>query len=124
MATRTVRSSARCLLPGSSAELSKVRIEERLLRCITAGYFQNSACRKEASGKYSLVGRLEGQHHPRMDLNIHPSSVLRVGHTKRGTSLVIFNELVQTSKPYLRTVSAVERDWLAEHSGGYFEERI
>jgi len=34
---------------------------------------------------------------------------------------VVFDELVVTSRPYLRNVTAVEAAWLVEHGGDYYQ---
>jgi hypothetical protein len=47
--------------------------------------------------------------------------VLSTGSAKRGPPLVVFNELVLTSKPYLRTVVSVEQSWLTAHSGQFYK---
>lgn len=34
---------------------------------------------------------------------------------------VIFNEFVLTTQPYIRTVSAIEPEWLFKHAPSYFD---
>ncbi len=89
--------------------------EELLARCIVAGYFRNVACVRP-DGKYELVG-VEGD--TKVAVEIHPSSVLR-GKRPRW---IVFDELVMTTKPYLRNVVTVKQEWLASHSEGYFRKR-
>ena len=53
-------------------------------------------------------------------LHIHPSSVL---FTRRTAAWVVYGELVHTSKPMIRDVCVVERDWLVEAAPHYYEKR-
>lgn len=107
--------------PATAAmEIDDVDSSELLQRCVVAGFFRNAARRREEDGKYVLVGL--GGVNGSSDVadtgaDIHPSSVLSTGSAKRGPHLVVFNELVLTSKTYLRTVMAVEQSWLTAHSG-------
>lgn len=99
--------------------------DDLLRRCVVAGFFRNAARRRELDGRYVLVvsgssSSVSGNH-AETGVDIHPSSVLCTGSTKRGPPLVVFNELVLTSKPYLRTVMAIEQDWLVAHSGSFFK---
>lgn len=54
----------------------------------------------------------------RQKVSLHPSSVLA------GTlpPFILFSELVQTSKSYVRTVSIVNPDWLIELAPEYFRK--
>jgi HrpA-like RNA helicase len=96
-----------------------------LRRCVVAGFFRNAARRREEDGKYVLVGSVNRSGGSgslaETGVNIHPSSVLCTGSAKRGPPLVIFNELVLTSKPYIRTVMAIEQSLLVAHSGSFFK---
>lgn len=101
-------------------EVDDADSQELLQRCVVAGFFRNAARRREEDGKYVLVGA--GGVNSSLDVagtgaDVHPASVLSTGSSKRGPPLVVFNELVLTSKTYLRTVLSVEQSWLTAHSG-------
>lgn len=109
----------------AAMEVEDASEDELLRRCVVAGFFRNAARRREEDGRYVLVGSAgsDGAGGSRADtgVDIHPSSVLCTGSTKKGPHLVVFNELVLTTKPYLRTVLAIELSWLVSHSGAYFK---
>ncbi|PWN96748.1 P-loop containing nucleoside triphosphate hydrolase protein [Tilletiopsis washingtonensis] len=76
----------------------------RLRKCIAAGFFKNAA-RVQPDGSYRSVRE-------NAVLHVHPSSVLfsRVPPTK----YVVFHEVVETSKRFMRDLTVVEEDWLTE----------
>ncbi|KAI9670290.1 MAG: putative ATP-dependent RNA helicase dhr2 [Alyxoria varia] len=76
-----------------------------ILRCFMKGFATNVA-RLVPDGSYKTV---EGSHL----VAIHPSSVM-VG---RKAEVVLYNELVFTSRNYMRGVSAVELEWYAQVHG-------
>ena len=49
---------------------------------------------------------------------IHPSTVL-----DKKTDWVIYNEFVLTSRNYIRTVTAIQPEWLYEVAPAYFDLR-
>jgi HrpA-like RNA helicase len=108
--------------PSADMEAEDASAAELLRRCVVAGFFRNAARRREEDGRYVLVGSSGGASGDMGEagVDIHPASVLCTGSTKRGPPLVVFNELVMTAKPYLRTVLSVEQSWLISHSGRYF----
>ncbi|KAJ3069100.1 putative ATP-dependent RNA helicase dhr2 [Podochytrium sp. JEL0797] len=81
---------------------------EPILHCFVQGYFQNLAV-LQVDGSYQTFSGKQICH-------IHPSSVL---FGKR-MSLVMFHELVQTSRQYMRSVSAVKVAWLKDTGSHYF----
>ncbi|KAK0532280.1 hypothetical protein OC834_002666 [Tilletia horrida] len=76
----------------------------RLRRCLVSGYFKNAA-KMLPDGSYRSVRE-------NAVLHVHPSSVLftRVPSTK----WVIFHEVVETTKRFMRDVTVIEEDWLPE----------
>ncbi|XP_064393087.1 probable ATP-dependent RNA helicase DHX35 isoform X2 [Halichondria panicea] len=72
-------------------------------RCIVSGFFSNAA-RLHYSGSYRTV---RGDH----TLHIHPSSVL---YEQPAPQWLVFNEVIQTSKHFMRDVSVIEPEWLYE----------
>jgi len=83
---------------------SKGETTDPLARSLVAGYFLNTA-RRQIDGSFKTVAT--GQR-----LQIHPSSVLFT----QPPEMIVFNELVKTSKLYARDVSAILPEWLAEMS--------
>ncbi|KAK1156158.1 putative ATP-dependent RNA helicase DHX35 [Acipenser oxyrinchus oxyrinchus] len=91
--------------------LSKFRVPKKssegdpevILRCIVSGFFANAA-RLHHSGAYRT---LRDDH----ELHIHPTSVL---YAEKPPKWVVYNEVMQTSRYFLRDVSAIESSWLVE----------
>lgn len=83
---------------------------QTLQRCITAGFFAN-ASRMHHDGTYRTVR--DGH-----KLAIHPTSVL---YTEKPPNWVIFNEVVQTSKDYMRDITVIDPQWLYELAPHYYQ---
>lgn len=83
---------------------------QTLQRCITAGFFANAA-RMHHDGTYRTVR--DGH-----KLAIHPTSVL---YTEKPPNWVIFNEVVQTSKDYMRDITVIDPQWLYELAPHYYQ---
>lgn len=81
-------------------------------RCLVKACFTQLARIDEVNARnYStLIGRQEAK--------IHPSSVL--ARRRRLPAVVVYNELVTTSRNYLRTVTEVHPSWLNELCPQYF----
>lgn len=84
---------------------------KRLLRCLVTGYFKNAA-RRDVHGNWISV-------RDEKTLHIHPSSVLFSRNPPSGW--VIYSEVVQTTKTFMRDVSVIERDWLPELAPHFYE---
>lgn len=80
-------------------------------RCLTAGFFLNTACR-QPDGNYRALS--SGQ-----TVLIHPSSVL----FGKKPDCVLFDELVCTSRQYIRNVTQIDSHWLTELAGHHFMAR-
>ncbi|RUP46148.1 P-loop containing nucleoside triphosphate hydrolase protein, partial [Jimgerdemannia flammicorona] len=73
-------------------------------KCLVGGYFAQAASADEGpEGVWRSVR--DG-----VVLNIHPSSVL----FNRRPKWVIFHEVVETTKPFMRDLTVIEPEWLAE----------
>ncbi|CAO1631618.1 unnamed protein product [Sympodiomycopsis kandeliae] len=83
----------------------------RLLRCLTMGFFKNAA-RREANGAWRNV-------RDETIVHIHPSSVLF--NREPSSGWVLFGEVIQTTKIFIRDVAVIERDWLPELAPHYYE---
>lgn len=86
----------------SSCGASNVR---PIKRAITAGFFPNAARLQKSGDGYRTVKNGTG-------VWIHPSSVLMAADPPE--KMVVYFELVQTTKEYMRSVMPVEPGWLAE----------
>ncbi|KAK7431920.1 hypothetical protein QQZ08_001539 [Neonectria magnoliae] len=74
-------------------------------RAITAGFFPNAARLQKSGDSYRTVKN-------NTTVWIHPSSVLMA--TDPPEKMVVYFELVQTTKEYMRSVMPIEPVWLAE----------
>ncbi|XP_018325016.1 ATP-dependent RNA helicase DHX33 [Agrilus planipennis] len=92
-----------CHIPISSCEgkLDQIR------KCMLTGLFMNVA-ELHRDRQYIMLSN-------KQVVNIHPSSVL---HGQQ-PACVIFTEVIQTSKCYLRNLLTIEKDWLNEIVPGY-----
>jgi ATP-dependent RNA helicase DHX8/PRP22 len=84
-------------------DLTKVR------RAITAGFFFNAA-RKDPQGGYRTLA-------DHQQVYIHPSSAL----FHQQPEWVIYNEIVMTSKEYMREVTAINPAWLVELAPRFYK---
>ncbi|KAK3519482.1 hypothetical protein QTP70_031671 [Hemibagrus guttatus] len=85
-----------------------------ILRCIVSGFFANAA-RLHHSGSYRTL-------RDDRELHIHPNSVLYGEKPQKWYFLVVFNEVVQTSRYYMRDVTAVESSWLVELAPHFYKQ--
>ena len=74
-------------------------------RAITAGFFPNAARLQKSGDNYRTVKN-------NTTVWIHPSSVLMASDPPE--KMVVYFELVQTTKEYMRSVMPIEPRWLAE----------
>ncbi|RUS34216.1 putative Pre-mRNA splicing factor [Jimgerdemannia flammicorona] len=80
-------------------------------KCLVGGYFAQAASADEGpEGVWRSVR--DG-----VVLNIHPSSVL----FNRRPKWVIFHEVVETTKPFMRDLTVIEPEWLAELAPHFYE---
>lgn len=81
----------------------------KIRKCIVAGFFTNAAKKDPQEGYKTL---LENQ-----PVYIHPSSAL----FNKNPEWVIYNELVLTTKEYMRNVVAIDAKWLVELAPNFFK---
>ncbi|GAB9466279.1 Dead/deah box RNA helicase [Globisporangium polare] len=91
-----------------------------LRKSIVAGFFLNTAMRSLADGSggaktafKTMCGRSE-------IVKVHPSSSLFMRNPP--PKWVVFNELVFTSKHYIRSVVIIEKEWLLELAPAFFKK--
>ncbi|XP_027801121.2 probable ATP-dependent RNA helicase DHX35 isoform X1 [Marmota flaviventris] len=82
-----------------------------VLKCIVSGFFANAA-RFHSTGAYRTI---RDDH----ELHIHPVSVL---YAEKPPRWVIYNEVIQTSKYYMRDVTAIESAWLLELAPHFYQQ--
>ena len=82
-----------------------------LRRAFCSGYFLQTAYFDAKQNAYLTV---VGQHR----VYVHPSSV--VFHQRRKAPLVLYNSVVETTKVYIRDVTAIREEWLKEASPQFF----
>lgn len=80
-----------------------------ILKCLTSGFFANAAMMQFDGSFKSVSGNVI--------LHAHPTSLL----FNRKAVYVIFNELLETGeKVFIKDLSKVEKQWLLDYSGGYY----
>jgi len=84
-------------------DFSKIR------KAITAGFFFHG-CKKDPTEGYRTIT-------DNQQVFIHPSSSL----FGKGSQWVIYHELVQTTKEYMREVCAIDPKWLVEVAPRFFK---
>lgn len=85
---------------------------KRLVRCLVSGYFKNAARLNAGSNEWMSV-------RDETPLSIHPSSVLFNRRVPSGW--VVYGEVVQTTKTFIRDVTVIERNWLPELAPHFYE---
>ena len=83
-------------------------VATRVRRCLTSAFFSNAA-QRQPSGEYVALASRE-------TVAIHPSSAL----FSRRVSCVLFNELLYTTKLYMRDLTQIDPEWLAELAPGTY----
>lgn len=90
---------------------------EAVLRCIASGLFMNAAYR-HYSGEYRSARGGDTV------LSIHPSSILyRQQQQKQGAvppDWVVYVDLVQTSRVYMKDITVIRSEWLTELAPHYY----
>lgn len=90
---------------------SSSRDSNAVRKCLVAGFFMNAA-ELNKDGNYITLST-------RKICSIHPSSSL----FNCKPAYVIYNELVQTTKCYMRDVCVVDPDWLYDAVPSYFKKK-
>ncbi|XP_071957723.1 probable ATP-dependent RNA helicase DHX35 [Antedon mediterranea] len=81
-----------------------------ICRCIVAGFFANAA-RLHATGSYRTI-------RDDKELDIHPTSVM---YAEKWPKYVVFYEVLQTNKDYMRDVTEIDPTWLYELAPHYYQ---
>ena len=80
-----------------------------LILLLYQGFFRNAAKKDPQEGYRTLVDA--------QMVSIHPSSAL----FHRQPEWVVFHEVVQTTKEYLREVTTIDPKWLVEYAPAFFK---
>lgn len=83
----------------------------RILKCITAGLFPNTAY-LHYTGVYKTV-------RGNRNLYIHPNSCL---YTLQQPQWILFVEILETSKTYIRELTVIASEWLLELAPHFFQQ--
>lgn len=107
----SIRSQLKQYLKKFSIRLVSTDDQLKIRMCLMSGYFRNLA-RFNEDGSYSSVrdGTV---------LHVHPSSVMF--NRKPETGWVIFHEVMETKKRFIRDLTVIEADWLPELAGHYYQ---
>lgn len=99
-------------LAGAEREAAVLSEDERrgVRRALTAGFFARAAVR-QPNGRYVALASRE-------EVAVHPSSVL----FSRKAPCVLFQELVLTTKRYIRELTVIDEAWLAELAPDFFDD--
>ena len=86
---------------------------EGIIKSLITGFFANVA-QRQADGTYKNIRSRANE-----TLVIHPSSVL----ANIKPNWVLYNEVVVTSKMYMREVSTIQVDWLLELAPHFYVDK-
>lgn len=107
---------ARVALKLSGPLTSCCSTPEPFLKCLTKAMWMNVAKLAKQNGVVGQYQTLD-----KVDCYVHPASF--VFGLKEPPQCVIYTEIVQTTKNYLRSVSPIEGTWLMEQVPTYFKPR-
>ncbi|RKO85387.1 P-loop containing nucleoside triphosphate hydrolase protein [Blyttiomyces helicus] len=79
-----------------------------LRKCIVSGFFSQAA-RLQPDGSYATIRENER-------MQVHPTSVL----SRRSPSWVVFHEVVETTKVFMRELTVISPEWLTELAPHYY----
>jgi pre-mRNA-splicing factor ATP-dependent RNA helicase DHX16 len=88
--------------------------EVPIQKAITAGFFQNAARLQRGGDSYRV---LKGN----QAVYIHPSSVLMA--LEPSPKLILFHELTETTKEYMRNCMVIKAEWLSEAAPHYHKKK-
>ncbi|KAJ1612194.1 putative ATP-dependent helicase [Cryptosporidium canis] len=110
---KTIQSCA--LLPSPGLNTASPTPENKwtpFYKCLTKSFWQNAAKLDPETNKLYLTEI------NRQLVNVHPTS--SVSHLKEKPKWIIFTDIIQTKKTYIRTVSAINQLWLHDYCSKWF----
>ncbi|KAL2178141.1 P-loop containing nucleoside triphosphate hydrolase protein [Thermothelomyces heterothallicus CBS 202.75] len=102
------------VLEGSTSSCGGIANMQPVLRALTAAFFLNAARLNRAGDGYRTLKN-------NMTVYVHPSSVVK--SMDPPPKVIIYHELVVTSREYVRSVIPVEPRWLTEFGGHYYDKK-
>ena len=133
---RDIRDQMAMLAERAQISLERHGGDKEVLKCITSGFFYNAAQRNKDGKTYKarnpIIKSAMVCRHPIFspphthththiqDVLIHPGSFLAPKEAKQGQDMkmgpkwVVFHELVQTNREYMRQVCEIQKEWLVE----------
>ncbi|KAJ3020069.1 hypothetical protein HKX48_001375 [Thoreauomyces humboldtii] len=81
---------------------------DQAIKCVLSGCFQNVAMREPDGSYKTVVGH--------QAVFVHPSSVL----FQKKPDAVVYNELMRTTKQYMRNISIIQPAWLVDVAPQYY----
>jgi pre-mRNA-splicing factor ATP-dependent RNA helicase DHX15/PRP43 len=81
---------------------------EQLKKCILSGFFMQAAMRQKSQSYITVKEEQVVALHPSCALDFKPE-------------WVVYNEFVQTNRQYIRTVMAIEPEWLLQAAPDCFD---
>ncbi|GES73943.1 ATP-dependent RNA helicase Prh1 [Rhizophagus clarus] len=91
-----------CIRMGIQTNSSCGNEYEIVLKCMLCGFFRNSATLQPTNNYKTIFSN--------QNVNVHPSSAL----FNKKVEAVMYTELVLTTKPYMKNVSAIQSNWLSD----------
>ncbi|KAK4448253.1 ATP-dependent RNA helicase [Podospora aff. communis PSN243] len=102
------------VLEGSTSSCGGISNMRPVLRALTSAFFLNAARLNRGGDGYRTLKTS-------MTVYVHPSSVVK--GMDPPPKVIIYHELVVTSKEYVRSVIPIEPEWLSEFGGHYYDKK-
>lgn len=91
--------------------LSDLNDTDNIIKAVLCGFFYNVARVSREGGSYRTIKKNQPVH-------IHPTSAL----FDKPVRWVVFNEIKQTTKEYMRIVSEIQPSWLTEVAPNFYDQ--
>ncbi|KAL2134102.1 hypothetical protein VTI74DRAFT_989 [Chaetomium olivicolor] len=102
------------VLEGSTSSCGGISNMQPVLRALTSAFFLNAARLNRGGDGYRTLKN-------NMTVYVHPSSVVK--GMDPPPKVIIYHELVVTSREYVRSVIPIEAKWLTEFGGHYYDKK-
>ncbi|EGO60221.1 hypothetical protein NEUTE1DRAFT_127148 [Neurospora tetrasperma FGSC 2508] len=102
------------VLEGSTSTCGGVSNMQPILRALTAAFFLNAARLNRGGDGYRTLKN-------NMTVYVHPSSVVK--GMDPPPKVIIYHELVVTTKEFVRSVIPIDPKWLTEFGGHYYDAK-
>ncbi|KAK4113485.1 P-loop containing nucleoside triphosphate hydrolase protein [Canariomyces notabilis] len=102
------------VLEGSTSSCGGISNMQPILRALTSAFFLNAARLNRGGDGYRTLKN-------NITVYVHPSSVVKAMDPP--PKVIIYHELVVTSREYVRSVIPIEAKWLSEFGGHYYDKK-